>query len=751
MKIVSRFSLTSLTIMFAASPFAAFAQGNNALEIVITTPKTSRISTPLNASRFAPLNASSVDAASLASSIPATSDAASLLGDIPGVSLYGAGGVSSLPAIHGMADDRVNTQVDGMNLISACPNHMNSPLSYIDPTHVGSIKVFAGITPVSIGGDSIGGTIQVTSAPPEFAAPGQGTLIKGKAGTFYRSNGNAYGANLGATIAGEDVSLTYNGSTAQSGDYKAARNFKSAALSGNNFLDGDVVGSSSYKSENQDIGFALRHDNHLVELNLGLQNIPFEGYPNQRMDMTGNKSTQVNLHYTGQLDWGTLESRVYKQTTNHSMNFGDDKQFWYGTPATIPGMPMDTEGKTTGAQIKGSVELTESDILRVGAEIQRYRLNDWWSPSGGMMMAPNTFWNISNGERDRYDVFGEWEAQWNPQWLSQFGVRSDTVKMNAGAVQGYNTGMMYLPDASAFNALDHQHTDKNWDLTALSRYTPDATQSFEAGYSRKTRSPNLYELYTWSTLPMAMVMNNFAGDGNGYVGNISLKPEVADTLSATADWHDATGEQWGVQLTPYYTYVQNYIDVQRCGTTSCGGLANLTATTGFVNLRYVNQTAQLYGMDLSGHMPIGETSGYGSFTAKGLLSYTRGENLTTGDNLYNTMPLNAKLSVDQRLGSWTNTAEVQLVSAKTKVSQVRNEVQTGGYGLFNLRSSYEQKKYRLDIGIDNVFNKFYSPPLGGAYVGQGATMMESGMGAPAWGVPVPGMARSIYAGLNVKF
>ncbi len=713
-------------------------------------PKRVKSSTPLDALSFTPLSALSVDTASLAPFRPATSDTASLLGDIPSVSLYSGGGVSSLPAIHGMADDRVNAQVDGMNLVSFCPNHMNSPLSHIDPTRVGSVKVFAGITPVSIGGDSIGGTIQVTSAPPEFTAPGQGTLTKGQAGTFYRSNGNAYGANIGATIAGENMSLTYRGSTAQSGDYKAAKNFKSAVQSGTGFLDGDVVGSTSYKSVNQDIRFALRHDNHQSGLDVSVQNIPYEGYPNQRMDMTGNTDTNINLHDTGRYDWGTLESRIYNQKTNHSMNFGDDKQFWYGTPATIPGMPMNTNGKTTGAQVKGNIALTERDILRIGAEIQDYQLNDWWSPSGGTMMAPNTFWNINNGKRDRYDIFGEWEARWNPQWLSQLGVRSDTVKMNTGAVQGYNTGMMYLPDANAFNALDHQHTDQNWDLTALSRYTPGATQSFEAGYSRKTRSPNLYELYSWSTLPMAMVMNNFAGDGNGYVGNINLKPEVAHTLSATADWHDAAKEQWGVQFTPYYTYVQNYIDVQRCGTTSCGGTANLTATTGFVNLQYVNQSAQLYGVDISGHVPIGDTSGFGSFAAKGLLSYTRGENLTTGDNLYNIMPLNAKLSVDQHLGSWTNTAEVQLVAAKTQVSQVRDEVQTGGYSLFNLRSSYEYKKYRLDIGIDNLFNRFYSLPLGGAYVGQGATMMESGMGAPAWGVPVPGMARSIYAGLNVK-
>ena len=81
-----------------------------------------------------------------------------------------------------------------MGLMPACPNHMNSTLSYIDPTDVASVKVFAGITPVSVGGDSIGGTIQVISAAPEFAAEGEKTLIKGHTGAFYRSNGNAKAA-----------------------------------------------------------------------------------------------------------------------------------------------------------------------------------------------------------------------------------------------------------------------------------------------------------------------------------------------------------------------------------------------------------------------------------------------------------------------------------------------------------------------------------------------------------------------------
>jgi len=683
--------------------------------------------------------------AGLASQKAATSDSARLLQDVPGVSLYGAGGISSLPAIHGLADDRIRVQVDGMDLMSSCPNHMNSVLSYIDPTKVAKVTVFAGITPVSVGGDSIGGSIQVESAAPEFADAGENVRVKGKAGSFFRSNGTAFGYNFGATLAGRWVNVTYSESSSQSDNYKAGKGFKpvTQGQEGGPLIPGNVVGSSSYNgATNRDIGLALRYEGHLLELNMSRQEVDFEGFPNQRMDMTANRNSQINLRYTGQYQWGELKVRIYGQDTAHKMDMGSDR-FFYGT-----GMPMETKAETRGALLQGNIMLSEKDTLRVGAEYQSYTMNDWWPAVGGSM-GPNAFWNVDYGQREKFDAFVEWEAEWNPEWLSQLGVRSDTVVTNAGPVQGYDNGLAGLwgNDTAAFNAQGHERTDHNWDLTALARYTPDAAQTYEVGYARKSRSPNLYQRYPWATNAMAALMNNMAGDGNGYVGYNDLKPEVANTVSVTGHWHAADKDQWGVKATGYYTYVQDYIDAQRCDFGQCSP-ANVAATTGFVLLQYVNQSAQLYGLDLSGHVLLGKSVDFGSFTATGLLNYVRGENETTGDNLYNIMPLNAKLAVIQRLGGWSNTVEFQVVADKEQVSQVRNEMKTGGYSLFNLRSSYEWKYARLDVGIENLFDRFYSTPLGGAYVGQGASMTTNGI---PWGVPVPGMGRSFNVALNMHF
>ncbi len=94
-----------------------------------------------------------------------------------------------MPMIFGPGGDRVRTTVDGMDLIASCPNHMNPPLSYLDPGAISQITVYAGITPVSAGGDSIAGSIVAQTHAPKFVNAGEATDWSGEAGIGRRDNG----------------------------------------------------------------------------------------------------------------------------------------------------------------------------------------------------------------------------------------------------------------------------------------------------------------------------------------------------------------------------------------------------------------------------------------------------------------------------------------------------------------------------------------------------------------------------------
>ena len=368
------------------------------------------------------------------------------------------------------------------------------------------------------------------------------------------------------------------------------------------------------------------------------------------------------------------------------------------------------------------------------------------------MMGPNTFQNINGGLQNISSVFGEWEKQFDSKLKTLFGVRYSLVNSSTGHVNGYtNSDMMGVnerTDAAAFNNNGLYRNFNDVDITLTTNYKHSEQQDMELGLARQVRAPNMYELYSWSTSSMNAIMNNFVGDGNGYFGNPNLKQETAYTASGAWGLHTADRE-WMAKASPFYSYVQNYIDaVQWTGNAQTGNPTNPLVPGRFNVMRYVNQNSNLAGIDLDGQVPIAKTE-FGRFSAQGLFNWTYGKNLVTGYGLYNVMPVNGKLNFTHQYGGWDN--QLQLVAVANKnnfLSIERNEIPTPGYFLTNLKASYSWSKTRIDAGINNVFNTLYYQPLGGAYQGQGATM---GINSIPYGVPVPGMGISYYTAINVKF
>jgi len=678
-----------------------------------------------------------------------SSDAGSLLNYFVGANNVSNAGASGMPVIHGLADDRIKVRVDGVDLISGCVSHSNSPLSYIDINNIGEFKVFAGITPVSMGGDSIGGTVIVDSKTPEYSSSSE-IIKKTSLRSVYRSNNQSFGTNINVVIANDKSSFKYSGNYTDAKNYSSGANFKTGEnVSGRGWIDGDIAGSSAYKISNHLFNFGIKEGTSELNFKVSIQHSPYQGLINQRMDMTGNDSKSINLKYTDIFKWGDLEARAYIESTEHAMNFGSDKKYWYSNNAA--GNPMDSEGMNLGFIIKADISLDDKNTFTVGSEFQHYRLDNLWAASGTGSMSPNTFININNGNRDRYDVYGELSHLWQSDLLTSFGIRYGMVRMNAGEVHGYadvNThgGMMnnQRSNSASFNASDRKKINHNWDLTTLSEYIISPTLISEFGYAIKNRSPNLYERYTWSTWTMAANMNNSYGDGNGYVGNIKLSPETAHTISWSNDWHDYKKQEYQVKFNPYFTYVNGYIDAVGC---SAVGKSCMSRSDGFSTLSFDNQSARIYGVDISGYKNLGYYKNLGDMKVKSSLAYVRGRNNNTHENLYRIMPLNLKVSLEQISGSWENSLELILTKRKGRVSSIRNEHQTPGYSLVNIASNYSYKNTIVNLSLTNLFDKKYSDPLGGTYLGQGATMMTGVIN----GTAVPGMGRSFNVGVLYNF
>ncbi len=713
--------------LLCASPAAALAQSATPLpDVPVETQGQGDMP-------FAP---ATLSGAALAAKTLTTDDTAALLSDIPGVSLNAAGGISSLPSIHGLSDDRLLTLVDGVPVTSSCPNHMNPPLSYIAPGSVGQATVMAGITPVSAGGDSIGGTITVDRRSPVFAKPGEGIHSEALLSTSFRSVDSGLTSSVRTIAASDTVSLGLDLSRAHALDYHDG--------------DGNAVHGTRYETYAGTGTAALRGIDDQLVVRGGVDYTPYEGFPNQPMDMTFNRGIHVDGRYTRDFDWGSLDATLYWRDVRHEMNF----LFGWQNGPVGSGMPMLSHGQDLGYSVKAEIPLTVRDTLRLGNEFHRYTLDDWWPATMGMVsaMGPGTFQNIADGQRNVLGTYAEWQKTWTPRWTSLVGLRNDTVLMDAGNIQGYNSssmaGQYYGTDAAAFNALDHRRLDVNLDATALARYQASDTNTDEFGYARKTRSPNLYERYAWSSGSMAANMIGWFGDYNGYVGNVSLQPEVANTLSATAGWHDAARKDWDVNVTPYYTYVQNYIGVDRIS--SLNGHSLVSGGTPYSVLQFANHDSELFGFDLSGRKALARGTPYGDFDVGGTVGWVRGMQVNDGENLYHLMPINGKVTVEQKLGGWSNAVDVQAVGGKDLVETIRNEPITPAYALVNLRSAYQWQRVTISVGIENLFNKQYYDPLGGVDF-KDFRYDEPRSTFPTPYAALPGMGRSFDAGVTIKF
>jgi len=648
-------------------------------------------------------------------------NAAELIGDTPGVSLRDNGQLASVPLLHGLGDERAKLVVNGMTVSSACANHMNPPLSYVAPSDAAGVTVMAGITPVSMGGDSIGGTIAVDSRRPVFASGSEQLHEEGTFTGFFRSNGQNYGGSLTEWVSGRNLAIGYAGSWTTNDDYTDG--------------SGHKVTSTYAQSTDHAVTLAAEKSRNFLTIEADLHHTPYQGFPNAQMDMVRNYAESLNMHYHRSFEGGGLDAHVFWQGAWHSMNIGHDK-------STFPmpmWMPMDTHGRDLGYTLNYEVQLADRHTLRAGNELHRFVLDDRWPAVSGTApyMGPDTFVSINDGRRTRLGTFAEIASKWNPQWTTLLGLRNDTVWTNAGPVQGYSD--MYGDDASAFNALNRAKTDVNFDLTGTARYEPDSSGSFEFGYARKTRSPNLYERYAWSTNMMASGMIGWFGDGNYYVGNVALKPETANTVSGTASWHGGTTTPWAIKLTPYLTYVQDYVDVDTLMTTMYG-------MSTFAQLQFTNHNARIYGTDLSGSAVAWNSLTFGQGKIGAVAGWLHGERTDTSTGLYQMMPLDLRVNFDEELKGLTAGLGIQAVDRKSNVDPNRFEQKTPGYTLFNIHAGCRRGHFLANAAADNLLNKSYELPLGG--VNFDDFMVSMWMGQIK---PLTGRGRSVSFSLTAQF
>ncbi|MCK5668093.1 MAG: TonB-dependent receptor, partial [Gammaproteobacteria bacterium] len=296
-------------------------------------------------------------------------------------------------------------------------------------------------------------------------------------------------------------------------------------------------------------------------------------------------------------------------------------------------------------------------------------------------------------------------------WDLELGLRYTYVSMDAGIVSatGFPMPMMQMSAnslAAAFNTADRSKSDNNIDAVIKLTYLLRKDTNIEIGFARKTRSPSYQERYLWLPLQSAGGL----ADGNNYIGDINLEPEVSYQFELGLDWRTKRA-----YFAPraFYHHVDDYIQgIDASNMTAIMFNTMATGMTGSTSkiLQFANIDARLYGVDADFGYHINH-----AWRLDGAISFVKGERRDNGDNLYRISPANARLGLTHQQKNWSVTVETVAYMDKEDVSAVTNELETAGYALLNVYGNYDvpDSGFTFAAGIDNLLDKNYTPHLGG--------------------------------------
>jgi len=630
-------------------------------------------------------------------------DTASLLHKVPGANVNRNGALTGIAQYRGLYGDRVNVKVNGITVQEGCPNGMDTPLSFIPGAQLDSIEVIRGIAPVSSGLETLGGTMRATSIRPAF---GSGDDLESH-GSLRLSGATANDSGAAGVLAGL-ANRTHRVHVAGSREVGDDIEF-----------NGGTIRPSGYARNSYALGYGFRQSGHEAALDASHIDTGSTGTPSLPMDIEMSDTDMVGGEYTGYLGAHAVHGQLFYTDVHHKMtNF---------LLRPDPGVNMKrrstADGSGTGFRLDVGRALAGGDLL-VGIDGQLAShdavITD---PDRAMFRVVN----FNDVERNLAGVFAEWQGTTGANWSSEFGLRVNQVRMDAGIVSssmaGMNADIQTLQDN--FNNADRSKTDTNLDWVARFSHPLSASTGFEMGFARKTRSPSYQERYLW--LPLEATGG--LADGNNYIGDISLDPEVSHQVELALNVKSADAY---LEPRVFYRDVSDYIQ----------GVPSTNAAAIGIDpnaLQYANVDAVLYGADaawgyrLDAHWRLG-----------GIVSYVRGKRDDISDNLYRIAPLNGTLGLTYDTGTLDLTAEGVFYDRQDKVSATNGETPSGGYALMNLYGKYRvQQDLALSGGIGNVFDRRYAAHVTGVNRAAGSDV--------AIGERVPGEGRNFYLAVQLDW
>ena len=664
-------------------------------------------------------------------------DSSTLFERVPGANANYNGGLSSQPQYRGMFGPRMNVLIDGAYVESGGPNWMDPPLHYLPPALVDYVEVNRGIAPVSTG-SGIGGYANAVSKSSKFQNSDE-MIHHGDFSLGGRevNGGRNFSGILSTSNRNHRIHLL--GSHDEGDDYD---------------FDGGTAAGTEYEKTFVGIGYGFTTGVNDFSLDLRRTNTDNSGTPALPLDIAFFRTNQLDLGFNTQAFGFAIETQFFATDVRHQM----DNFSLRPTPdfSALPLPPFVGDDKRAvavesigyGWTAKGTRGLGIG-TLTIGADIT---LNEHDATVSDPDFAPFFITNFNDAESDSYGIFAEWNAEVMTNTDLELGLRVNHVRTDAGLVNAFpavlaDTGAVVNGVTTSaqtlrnnFNGADRSQDDTNLDAVVKLNHQFTQTVSGEIGLARKTRSPSYLERYLWIPLEV----NAGLGDGNNYIGDPNLDPEVSHQIELGLNI-DTAG--WYLSPRVFYRNVDDYI--QGTASTNAQAITFSGAAAGDATpLVFTNVDARLYGFDAAFGYTINR-----KLRVDGAVAYTRGERRDIDDDLYRIAPLNGRLSLTYQTVHWRTSIEGVAFAEQDNISDEltldlanpnNSNDPTAGYALLNLYTQYNMDSgVSFQAGIENVLDKRYTNHLSG--------FNRNTAGNIPQGQRLIGPGRNLFATLNYRW
>ncbi|MFN3990107.1 MAG: TonB-dependent receptor [Erythrobacter sp.] len=639
-------------------------------------------------------------------------DAAAIAARVAGGDIFGNGALSGQLSYRGLAGERVLGRVNGQRFATGGPNAMDPPLHYAPSILVDRIDIARGVAPVAEG-PSLGGAINAQLAEAQFTASASLTPQL-RAASQYRSVDNSYAAGGLAALANDRWRVGLIASREEGEDYR--------------FPGGRAVGTL-FERNLYGVHAGFRTGAGELFLEYRRSETDPSGNPPFALDMVYFDTDFVQGGFRGELAEDiSLNLRLGHVAVRHLMDNQTLRQ-----PRAAPPQARATFADADTITAEAALRFgQQARYLEVGADAEitdRFvTITNPTNPAFFIQSQPNV-------TAERVGAYLQWRGAAGALQF-EAGGRIDRTRQSAGIPQlGSAVPMGPRMLANAFIASGREAADTTFDAV-LRTWLPGDVLTPRLTLARKTRVPSVLERFAWLPTEASFGL----ADGNIYVGNQALRPEVAWIAEAGFDF----ANDWlTLRPTLFYRRVEDFIQGTPFDDTP-GVLDTPVEMVAAMNgdptpLKFRNTSAELYGADMDFILrPLAQVE------LAGTASFVRGARRDISDDLYRIPPANLRLSA-----TWANDrlalgAELFAAADQPRVARSNDEEPGEGFATIGLFARYAfTESLALEAGVENLLDERYAPHLAG----------RSRVGASD--VPLferlPGPGRGVWTRLTARF